>query len=1785
MHQRKQNHQKSRSPIPLLFRQIRTFFRRATRGLMRSLSRNIRGMDRRDRKRVAGFVLPTVTMVLMVVVLLTMAIMFRSFDRAQDARYTRVSTAVLKAAEPATSRAKAKISEAMNELENDPSRVISDEELYNSFTLNSKYTFNDEEFINISYDEEAIKTAWKFPVDSDNNGKFDRYIVYGIFFQNPEIGKTRSPLHARTLPLPPLGFKPRRECAMYVGSNDNLVTEEGWVPSLGKLKRSIFVYTLAVPISQDQIDAGLGSTYEATSVNSSLNPLEYQMDWQQKPLRGVVYRDDLEITPGSAFALNGPLFTASNLIASHFGAGARLYQLSAQDSCFYQEDLSKITVAGNVINGMTGNTTFKEEVDVDLYHGINAAPITQEISQTNQSTGDSAYEAMYNGGAYQARLTALVEEQMKEDASDDPKAEVQDLKEALENQGVDPTDARRQLLERYFSKRLRKVPFAEVPEGGDALASFSLQGSGDTLRPPDAWMRPLEAVTNISLTTGQLKATEPSEQLAAGTEDELGDRILVGNNLPALYLDENGKDWVTATLELDGDQWSNETDRTRVTQNTALPSAGDLSRNGFWERAATRKPQTAISGIGGLRVITGGGIYERLNSFLPPPQWDDPTTNAVSPSLTYDDPATSAIEEFPIVWPDTMPMSPPEGGKVYDNNPSSSNPGWNSLPAPLPVAQTPTIDPNTNQYAKGDLRMRATAVYHYAQDSTDPENEDTDQQPIACVSSYYDPTNSLTAQNMETLPGGTPDGRSNNGIVYPAPSTARPGGASLNATTGLISVTGAASELGNQANMVFPDGRFANEPLRKALIKLSEGKDLDLANQAAIDANLCALDILSGTIEPDNSLIPHEAIREVTLLNGREVKANDADDPDTNVDETFTLNSPRTGNQAAKLTGRYDLALQDRQPQEIRLTQLDLNVLRGTTIDNTETSDIAGLSPEYLLPYSGIVYASRDDALPDRSYREEGDANGINEEFSKALSPSDYQLDPSRRPNGILLINGQALGRKNDVAIGDDGDPATSPEDVLKEKGLTLVSNVPVYIQGSFNVHSQEEFTQNLDEDFGNFYDRNAINPNFACRKNDPIRAQLDSDCGTGDTWRPVTIFADAATLLSENFRFGFRNEGDFELRNNAANAIVGYDLNGDGAIGTAALTEADFAPDLDHNGSNTDTNIDESNLTLPDDTTAWQADLDGNGNSGDTLKEADFAPDINKNGTPGETTYTVTETDYGFDLNGVDSNGDGTRDNDPVIEAQITAKAARWLNGFNGYNDFAINGLSSNAEFQPFATDNQGTVNPTANNKYTDGNYSNSTANQTNTGAADSTYFNNFVTPIQRRINFPEYVMEICRKPMVSACGPQDWVVGYDENGNSTNDGIDWFDTSNDWTWTNTEDFEADIKLADLPLALKPSAYPDSPKVPSPVPAGAPSIDAFGTGFDRNKLMAGTTVNPPRLDSDHRYPRRIAFLRDSKTNELILDSNDHPIPIGINNNGKLACYTSGGTNVWDWDGDSSNSVEQPCNTYGTANKPQNDAKALWFQTQNGNNKNWGYDYPLWYDDPDNPGSLSSFAPLPYQPSLVPVLQIHATNTNNSKANEPTFPVGDSAETKTRWLQRVATNEEFNLVLGAGDVPSRPNETNGGMQNLARFLENWFKPTERKTKIFGSFVQSGRSAYATAPYLSISADVTVFGENTRYRMQNAGRRIAYFMPPARNWGSDVGLFAQPPDYFTRQFARLDFDVDPENPADKQYKVMEFFRQVGADDPWVKGLLCAKDEDGNDIVSDSTGIRPDCTDYE
>jgi len=1648
---------------------------------------------RRARFSNAGFVLPTVVMVILVVLLVTTTMVFRSFDRAKNASNVRVNQKVLAAASPAIDRAQAKI----NALLADPTLprgTPSDQAIYQTMADSlSTYTLGDETPLKLVFDvdgnnsiekgntvpldkQETLTTAWRFPVDTNNDGFYDTYSLYGLYFRNPtsSANRARSPLEARTIPmdLPKAG----NDCG--AGTAAGLVGNSGWYKtSDGNLKRSFFVFAVTVPIT----DPDPSKKEKKYSGNQGFAALEFQQDLARIPLTNnvIVYDDDLEMTPGAGITLNGRIMTNGNLLIGQSSNPIRLYQVSSIKSCFYTEENAKITVGGNVVLGSATGSTSLKNITVDLF-ASGAKPKSDSFAATNSSVTEAATKISYNSDAYASRINNLVK---RTAVGNEPPQ----VKEKIGN-GVDRDKA----LQDYFKERTRRVPFAEVSTGvtADALigAAPPAQPGTNQMRPSTpAWIYPTDPKTGASLNKltvrkNQPPATDP-EKRNPDQEERLGDRILVGNGLPAKWWDEETKRFIDFYNQypqpVDGKnnqvtKWDgpDAAYRTRMTQVVPLADVGDTSRDGFWERKSAAAPEQPLDGVGGLRVVTGAGVYfhdinldpAKRASFLPTPSSpiaDDPSTlenESLFPNPgAVANPPTDSFSR--VVLPDSMPM-------------------WQDWTPGAPPVNQPNgkIEPVDK---RGDLVMRATAVYHYRQSSyPDPlpkKGNPPYQKPIACVSSYYDPSTSRTAMNRETLPNikrresnrnlsplpqvlPVDAGLSNNGVSYPPPSTTSQGitVGGYNPVTGLFAVPPVAYnprstttlpiKLAAQANLIYPNGRFVNEPLRQALIKRTTGKKLNIADQGAIDSTICAIQIEAGTLIPKDDVIPHGAIYETAFLDARQVKA---------LDETPIV------------AADYNLSIEERQPLEVRATVLDLDLLRRKPITGT-SSPVP--TPEYLLPDSGIIYATRDDALLDLSLdpKDPSLTGSVAEKMAnrKIKSPVDFRLDPTRRPNGIMLINGSILAR---------GGITNKWKEAGTEKGLILASNLPVYVKADkdgFNLHQKpnkqpvEEFTQKLASnpnwDDTYFYtSRTTLEEQFACRPGQP---GLDK-CTTGDLWRPATVIADSVTLLSNNFRFGFRNEGDYDLRKNVENLtnnlkFGGYDFN----------------------------------------------------NNGESLPADD----------------TVSEIRVGFDLNG------NNNQIDPLVpESEITVTGARRLNGFfdNNYLTSADWNLPTSGVYSDFPKDYEPA--PTA------------------PGQQGSSYVNNFVTPIQRRTEFPEYVMEICRKPLVEECGPSDWMVG--------------------WEPANTP------PAAVTNLAAKDEYRSKAGQIPAETIA--------------TKLLAGTTAQLPPRVADRRYPRRVAFLRNTE-NKLVLDSNRAPVPLGIDgpvSSRKVRFYSY------------SPSLTVPGSVTGaTADITTREGappvltgvKALWFKTTASSNApttngNYGKNNPLFYQTAlavTTPASGGNPAlGTTQQPLLVPVLQIH-TPTGKPQ-DTPTFSnVLDGQAQDKNWMQEpIAKNTTFNLVIAAGDSPTRENgylgaplpEFNGGMPNFPSFQENWKRGgtgganNEAITNISGSFIQIKRSAYATAPYLSILANNNaggIFGYPQAYSIETSpvvssslGKgqgRSAYYYAPNRKWGFDVGLLSQLPDLFS-QLITTPSAGEPN----------KFYREVSQDDPWVKTLLCAAAQTG------------------
>lgn len=247
-----------------------------------------------------------------------------------------------------------------------------------------------------------------------------------------------------------------------------------------------------------------------------------------------------------------------------------------------------------------------------------------------------------------------------------------------------------------------------------------------------------------------------------------------------------------------------------------------------------------------------------------------------------------------------------------------------------------------------------------------------------------------------------------------------------------------------------------------------------------------------------------------------------------------------------------------REMMAVRVMDFDLNLIRNRRVGAMPSDDhwlprgFQEVDPSGSI--NGIIYAFREDAV-----REDGIARPRSEPFANcdeygelvpttapltnscgmdvvnntdppvsnitgiSPKPVDYYPDPDRRPHGFRLRS-TALG----------GDIRRQPNQATQPSGITSISDNPVFIQGDFNVHDQQEFTQNLNpNNWNNFYTRTTLNPNFA-RPADP------PDVPVGDRWRPAEVLSDAVTILSNNFCDGSIEEGIIEDTSTPANCNSG---------------------------------------------------------------------------------------------------------------------------------------------------------------------------------------------------------------------------------------------------------------------------------------------------------------------------------------------------------------------------------------------------------------------------------------------------------------------------------------------------------------------------------------------------------------------------------------------------------------------------------------------------------------------
>ncbi|MFQ4139476.1 hormogonium polysaccharide biosynthesis protein HpsA [Nodosilinea sp. PGN35] len=217
--------------------------------------------------------------------------------------------------------------------------------------------------------------------------------------------------------------------------------------------------------------------------------------------------------------------------------------------------------------------------------------------------------------------------------------------------------------------------------------------------------------------------------------------------------------------------------------------------------------------------------------------------------------------------------------------------------------------------------------------------------------------------------------------------------------------------------------------------------------------------------------------------------------------------------------------------------------------------------------------------------------------------------------------------------------------------------------------------------------------------------------------------------------------------------------------------------------------------------------------------------------------------------------------------------------------------------------------------------------------------------------------------------------------------------------------------------------------------------------------------------------------------------------------------------------------------------------------------------------DVNPPASASTAAASPVWINRNSTAFIGTTPINTAVGSNDWTGLGDNEETARRRNARLVeagTTAYVNAVVIAGIVPSRPQQSYGGLHNFPRLNESWSEGSNnRNLQIAGAFFQLNFSTAATGPFEHDSWEPGV----TYSAGDIEKEQLGYYRPPARRWGYDPGLLYYPPAAAARRFVSVD---TPRS---------EYFRELASDDPYIVNLRCAR-TGGAFVFTDPT-VRGTC----
>ncbi len=321
-----------------------------------NLTRSLLGSSKRSSQK--GFVLPTSILLIVLTGLILTSLLTRSSNRATQVIGDKKGSIVSNAATPALERAQAKLNYLLTQDGSISSGLPNDQQIVgvlSSTAKTSPYLFPDE--VQLDINGGGPDAAWSFSSDTDGDGKPET-IAYSIISNvssgsynrtSPDTDKASS-LIVRGAP-PTITAQGSAICSSFSAST---VSPNGWDPiSTSSFGRTFQVNALAVGNS-NAINKGAIATAELQQYRTA----DVGTKW------GAFFKYDIETNTGKPFIFNGAMHTEGNLIVTGNGGdgsqdpvnnlGVHFFLVSSPASCLYTRSNSEITLAGN--NDGTVNT-------------------------------------------------------------------------------------------------------------------------------------------------------------------------------------------------------------------------------------------------------------------------------------------------------------------------------------------------------------------------------------------------------------------------------------------------------------------------------------------------------------------------------------------------------------------------------------------------------------------------------------------------------------------------------------------------------------------------------------------------------------------------------------------------------------------------------------------------------------------------------------------------------------------------------------------------------------------------------------------------------------------------------------------------------------------------------------------------------------------------------------------------------------------------------------------------------------------------------------------------------------------------------------------------------------------------------------------------------------------------------------------------------------------------------------------------------------------------------------